>query len=311
MIGVLMTLKRREFLAAGAALTAGTAFGIWPKVALSRVTIGNIKLDVVSDGSLTLPGGFIFDPMPKDELLLILEKYGQSAEVLTPPCNVTLMRQEDRAILFDIGSGPDFSPNSGIILDSLEALNVAPEDVTDIVFTHAHPDHLWGLLDDFDDPVFPEASYMIGKTEWDYWMNPTTVNEIGEARASFAVGAQRRLDMIEDQITFFSDGDEIIPGVAARATFGHTPGHMAFEVRQGTEAVMILGDSIGNDHIAFARPEWNSGSDQNPELAAKTRVALMDQIAHEKMQVIGYHLSGNGVGYVDKSSDGYAFVAKE
>jgi glyoxylase-like metal-dependent hydrolase (beta-lactamase superfamily II) len=305
-----MAISRRTFLAAGTGLAAGTALGILPRPVHAQVTVGSIRLDVVSDGSLTLPGGFIFDPMPKDELLPILERYGQSADVLTPPCNVTLMRDGERTILFDVGSGPDFSANSGILLDSLEALDVAPDDVTDVVFTHAHPDHLWGLLDDFDDPLFPDASYMIGKTEWDYWMNPNTVDEIGEARASFAVGARRRLELIKDQITFFSDGDEIIPGVAARATFGHTPGHMAFEVRQGTDGIMILGDCIGNDHIAFAKPEWNSGSDHDQETAAKTRVALMDQLAHQKIRVIGYHLSGNGVGHVDKSSDGYAFVTE-
>lgn len=306
-----MPFSRRKFLAAGAGLTATAALGFVPRFAHAEINLGDIKLDVVSDGSLTLPGGFIFDPMPKDELLPILQRFGQSPDLLTPPCNVTLMRQGDRTILFDVGSGPDFSPNSGILLDSLAALNVAPEEVTDIVFTHAHPDHLWGLLDDFDDPLFPEASYMIGKAEWAYWMNPNTVDEIGTARTAFAVGAQRRLQMIEDQIAFFADGEEILPGVAARATVGHTPGHMAFEVRQGTESVMVLGDCIGNHHIAFAKPEWNSGSDQDPETAATTRVALMDQLAHEKTQVIGFHLAGNGIGYVDKMSDGYAFVTEE
>ena len=304
-----MALERRQFLKGGAALTASTAFGLPARLAHAELSLGDIRIDVVSDGSLTLPGGFIFDPMPQDELLPILKKYGQSHEVLAPPCNVTLMRHEDKTVLFDVGSGPDFSPNSGILQESLEALNVAPEDITDIVFTHAHPDHLWGLLDDFDDPLFPEANYMIGKVEWDYWMDPNTVNNIGEARASFAVGAQRRLAVIEDQMSFFNDGEEIMSGVAARATVGHTPGHMAIEVRHGTEAVMILGDCIGNDHIAFAKPEWISGSDQDPETAAATRVALMDQLAHEKTQVIGYHLAGNGLGHVDKTADGYAFVA--
>lgn len=303
-----MNFPRRQFLAGGAALTATGALGLHTSLAHAQVALGDIKIDVVSDGSLTLPGSFIFDPMPKDELLPILEKHGQSADVLTPPCNVTLMRQAGRTILFDVGSGPDFSPNSGILLDSLAALEVAPEEVTDIVFTHAHPDHLWGLLDDFDDPLFPEASYMIGKTEWDYWMNPNTVNEISQARTAFAVGAQRRLKMIEDQIEFFSDGDEIISGVMARSTFGHTPGHMALEIRQGSEAVMILGDCIGNSHIAFSKPEWNSGSDQDQETAAATRTLLLDQLAHQKMRVIGYHLAGNGIGYVDKMSDGYVFV---
>ena len=306
-----MGFPRREFLAGSAALTASTLLGVTAGSARAQVTMGDVKIDVVSDGSLTLPGEFIFDPMPQDELLPILKKFGQSSELLTPPCNVTLMRQGDRTILFDVGSGPDFSPNSGILLESLDALNVAPEDVTDIVFTHAHPDHLWGLLDDFDDPLFPEASYMIGKTEWDYWMNPNTVDTIDGSRTTFAVGAMRRLEMIEDQISFFTNGDEILPGVSARSSFGHTPGHMALEIRQGTESVMVLGDCIGNDHIAFAKPEWRSGSDQDQEMAAATRVSLMDQLAHEKMLVVGYHLAGNGVGYVDKMSDGYAFVPQK
>lgn len=305
-----MTLARRTFLKGGAALTASAALGLPAHIAHAELSLGDIRIDVVSDGALTLPGSFIFDSMPQDQLIPILARYGQSPEVLTPPCNVTLMRQGPRTILFDVGSGPDFSPNSGILLESLDALDVAPEDVTDIVFTHAHPDHLWGVLDDFDDLLFPEASYRIGKAEWDYWTNPNTVNEIGEARASFAVGAKRRLAMIEDKMSFFKDGDEIMSGVAARATLGHTPGHMALEVRNGTESVMILGDCIGNDHIAFAKPEWSSGSDHEPEKAAATRVSLMDQLSHEKTRVIGYHLTGNGLGYVDKTADGYVFVAE-
>mgnify|MGYP000002161330 FL=1 len=305
-----MTLPRREFLAGSAALTAGAALGLHSGPSHAQFALGDFQIDVVSDGSLTLPGSFIFDPMPRDELLPILEKHNQSAEVLTPPCNVTLLRHGDRTVLFDVGAGPDFSPNSGILLDSLDALGVSPDDVTDIIFTHAHPDHLWGLLDDFDDPLFPAASYMIGKAEWEYWMNPNTITDIGEARASFAVGAQRRLSMIEDQITLFEDGEEIMTGIAARATVGHTPGHMALEIRNGSESVMVLGDSIGNDHIAFARPGWISGSDQDPETAAATRTVLMDQLSHEKTRVIGYHLTGNGIGYVDKVSDGYAFVAE-
>lgn len=305
-----MKLRRRKFMTGAAALGFGAAYGLKPRAVHAQVALGDIKLDVVSDGSLTLPGSFIFEPMPRDELLPILKRLGQSPDTLTPPCNVTLMRQGDRTVLFDVGSGTDFSPNSGILPNSLDALGVTPDDITDIVFTHAHPDHLWGLLDDFDDPLFGNARYMIGQTEWDYWMNPNTVDDIGQARASFAVGAKRRLEMIEDKIAFFRDGDEIMPGVAARATFGHTPGHMALEVRQGSESVMIIGDSIGNDHIAFARPQWEAGSDQDPELAAATRLSLLDQLSHEKTRIIGFHLTGNGLGYIEKATDGYAFVTE-
>ncbi|MEP3786371.1 MBL fold metallo-hydrolase [Ascidiaceihabitans sp.] len=303
-----MKSSRRAFLAGGG---AAALLGLHPKFTHAELTLGDIRMDVVSDGSLTLPGGFIFDPMPKDKLAPILNNFSLSADVLEPPCNVTLMRHGDRTVLFDVGSGPDFAPNSGVLLKSLDALGVAPEDVTDVVFTHAHPDHLWGLLDDFDDPLFTQASYQIGKAEWDYWMDPNTVDSIGDARASFAVGAKRRLEMIEDNITFFNDGEEIMPGVAARATFGHTPGHMAIEVRNGTEAVMILGDCIGNHHVAFEKPEWNSGSDQDQEGAAQTRLRLMDQLAAEKTRIIGYHLPGNGTGYVDKTASSYVFVPED
>lgn len=305
-----MALSRRKFLAGSAGVATVAGLALRPRFAHAQLVLGDMKIDVVSDGSLTLPGGFLFDPMPKDELAPILKKYDLSAEVLTPPCNVTLMRHGDRTVLFDVGSGPDFAPNAGTLLASLEALGVVPDDVTDVIFTHAHPDHLWGLLDDFDDPLFPEASYMIGKTEWDYWIDPKTVDEIGESRASFAVGAARRLAMLENSITFFKDGEEILPGVAARATFGHTPGHMAFELRDGSESLMILGDCIGNHHVAFEKPQWHSGSDQNPELGATTRMALLDQLAAEKMRVVGFHLPNSGLGYVDKTADAYRFIAE-
>jgi len=232
---------RRDFLANSGAVAATLA---WPSLAHAQLQLGEMQIDVVSDGSLTLPGDFIFAPMPQDELDPILKEFGQSRETLTPECNVTL---------------------------------------------------------------FTEASYMIGKTEWDYWMNPNTVDEIGEARTSFAVGAKRRLEMIEDNIAFFEDGQEIMPGVAARASYGHTPGHMSFEVRNGNTSAMIVGDSIGNHHVAFARPDWTSGSDQDPETAAQTRLSLLDQLSSAKMQLIGFHLPG-GLGHVEKSGDAYTFV---
>ena len=74
-----MALSRRGFVAGGAGLMAGAAFGLRPAPAFAQVDLGPIHLDVVSDGSLTLPGGFIFDPMPQDELAPII--YGKGQEV--------------------------------------------------------------------------------------------------------------------------------------------------------------------------------------------------------------------------------------
>jgi len=199
-------------------------------------------------------------------------------------------------------------PSAGSMLNGLDAISVAPEDITHVVFTHAHPDHLWGVLDDFDDPVFPDAQMMIGQAEWEYWTDPDTVNTIGEARASFAVGAARRLDAISDQITMIKSGAEILPGVLAHDTPGHTPGHMSFEIRDGSQAVLVGGDAIGNAHVAFARPHWTSGADQDAELGAQTRARLLDTLVSDDIALLGFHLPNGGLGRVERDGEGYRFV---
>ena len=149
---------------------------------------------------------------------------------------------------------------------------------------------------------------MMGRKEWDYWWNPETVDTIEESRKTMAVGAKRRMEALEDAITFFDDGEEILPGIAARASYGHTPGHMAFEVRSGSESVMVLGDCIGNHHAAFMAPGLGLGSDQDRETAAQTRLGLMDQLAAEQTRIIGYHLPGGGMGRVERKDGAYRFV---
>lgn len=300
---------RREILAGlGALALAGLPHRARAATSLS---LGSKTVTSVSDGNLVMPGSFAFDNLPQDELSQILAEYDISREQVEPPCNVTLLQDGERTVLFDVGSGTGFMPSAGELADSLDALGVALEDVTHVIFTHAHPDHLWGLLDDFDDPVFTEAAYMIGQAEWDYWTDPNTVNTIGEARASFAVGAQRRLEAIADQVEFIQPGQEVLPGVAAVESYGHTPGHLSFELREGNDALLIGGDAIVNHHVAFARPDWPSGSDQDAEFGAKTRMALLDKLAHEQMPLLGFHLPGGGLGRVERKDSGYRFVTED
>ena len=300
-------MDRRSFLAG--ALTA-PGLGALPSLATADMTLGTGRLTTVSDGSLVLPGNFIFDQMPKDQLTPILETYSLSADRLIPECNLALYQDGTNIVLFDVGSGPDFMPSAGRIVDSLDAIDLAPEDITHVVFTHAHPDHIWGLLDEFDEPLFYEATYMMGRAEWDYWWNPETVNTIGEARAAFAVGAKRRMEAVEDNVILFDDGEEILPGIQAIASYGHTPGHMSFEVRQGGDAALVLGDAIGNHHVAFHAPNWESGSDQDGAQAAATRARLFDRILTDDLAIAGFHLPNGGMGRVEKANEGYRFLGK-
>ena len=301
-----MKLTRRTLMQTAATLAL-------PRVAWSQATFSadDIRLDTLSDGHLVLPALMTIGDAPAAEAAEVLAAHGITGDRLTPDCNVTLLRSGTRTVLFDVGAGPDFMPTAGKLWDALAALDLDAGAVTDVVFTHAHPDHLWGLLDDFGDLSFPQAQYHMGQVEWDYWTDPDTVNTIDAGRQTFAVGAANRLPLLQDRITLFSDGAEVLPGVTARATPGHTPGHMAFQVGIGSGSVMIVGDSLVNHHLAFARPDWLSGSDQNPELAAETRLALLDQLTADAVPIIGYHLPGGGQGHAERRGDAYGFVSAD
>lgn len=300
-----MPLTRRHFLTSVAALPVASNL---PQRATAQMTLGSATLTTLSDGYLTLPGSFVFDTMPEADLRAILAEFALSDTQLTPECNLALYRDGTNTVLFDVGAGPDFMPTAGAITDSLDQMGLTPEDVTHVVFTHAHPDHIWGLLDAFDEPLFYNATYMMGRAEWDYWWNPETVTSIGEARAAFAVGAKRRMEAIETTVEFFDDGQEILPGIAALSTPGHTPGHMAFEVRQGTEAALIVGDAIGNHHVAFRKPAWQSGADQDRAMAVTARKMLLDRLTAEQMMMVGFHLPDGGMGRVEADGDAYRFT---
>lgn len=293
-------MQRRAFI--GGAMAGLTL----PKMAWTQTVLADdTTLTTLSDGTLVLPGSFVLAPMPEAELDGVLSGFSVDPERLVPECNLALLRRGERVILFDAGSGPDFQPSAGLLPDALDAAGVAPEDITDVVFTHAHPDHIWGVLDDFGDPLFADAVHHIGTAEHAYWTDPATVDSIGEARATFAVGAARRLGAIADRLQFFEAGDEVLPGIEAISSPGHTPGHMAFQV----EDTLILGDAIANHHVAFARPDWKSGNDQDPDLAAQTRRALFDRITADNLRIVGFHLPEGGIGRVDRTSDGYRFVS--
>ncbi|OOY04987.1 MBL fold metallo-hydrolase [Thioclava sp. F28-4] len=301
-----MTFTRRTILRGGLAMGAMTAL---PRLSFAAQTLemGSARLDTLSDGNLVLPLSFVSD---NPDAKPILESYGITGDSVEPPCNVTLYRDGTNTVLFDVGSGNDFMPSAGKLMEAMDALEVAPDDVTHVVFTHGHPDHLWGVLDDFDEPFFANAQHMMGKDEFEYWLNPETLDTIDDGRKTFAAGALRRLEILEDQIDTFGDGAEILPGIMAQMTPGHTPGHMSFHVKNGNTQAFIIGDAIVNHYLAFAAPGMEAGSDQNPELGAKTRVALLDQLATDNLPIIGYHLPEGGLGRVERDGDAYRYVAE-
>ncbi|OXS99010.1 MBL fold metallo-hydrolase [Notoacmeibacter marinus] len=299
---------RRNVLAGMAGIASSILVGA-PAFALGRHTVGDGELLMLSDGNMSLPLSFVLPGRPKAEIATAL-MVGQAPDALTPDCNITLLKRGDRLVLFDVGAGPNFMPSTGELPSALDAAGIDPTEVTDVVFTHAHPDHFWGLTDHFGDLLFSDAAYHMSEAEWAYWSADDTLEKTPEERKTFVVGAQNRMPLIEEQVSLFKPGAEIFAGVEAMDTSGHTPGHISFVVHGGEKPTLIGGDALTHPIISFAYPQWESGSDTDPQQGVATRKMLLDRLSTDDMALIGFHLPHPGLGHVEKNGDGaYAFIA--
>jgi len=309
----LTDMNRRQFLQStlAALAAAGLPASVRANEAVRVVELGDSQLMLLSDGHMQLPLSLILpDSIGQSERVALMEQYQLDTQTIRQPCTITLWKTPERTILFDAGGGTLFLPTLGNLIDALASVDIEPGDITDVVFTHAHPDHLWGLIDDFDELSFPEANYYMNTEEWDYWRADDTMGKTPEARQSFVVGAQNRLVFLEERIQLFRWGDEVLPGLEAMDTSGHTPGHTSFVLHQGPESIVVLGDALSHPVFSFRQPSWPSGSDQNAEQGIATRMALLDRAATDKQPVVGFHLPDSGYGRVEKDGSAYRFVSE-
>lgn len=311
---------RRELLAGAGAIGAiGWSAGVLPTIspALARAAtshalkLGAFDITVVSDGHLVMPARLAAPDAPAEELKAALSAAGQTGDMAEPPANVTVIKSGSDVILVDTGAGPNFMPTTGKLLANLEAAGIAPDSVTKVVFTHGHPDHFWGALDDFEEnPRFANATHYFPAAEWDFWISDKAEQGLPADRASFVPAARRNLKGIEAKAQRIKPGDDIVSGLRVIATPGHTQGHISLELAGGSESLVILGDALIHPVISFAHPEWRPAADHQPDVAAATRKALLDRLATDKSRVIGYHLPFPGVGRVERKGSSYVYTGE-
>ncbi len=304
-----MRFTRRQF--AASAVAAMTLAALPTRLMASSQPFAGGKLHSFSDGSMNLPIESVFYDIFGDDR----QKFLKAAQVLDGiwrrPVNVNLLEIGDRKILFDVGSGINFLPTLGELPAALDAADVDISAITDVVFTHAHPDHIWGIRDGLPDLLMPDAAYHISQAEWDFWDSDDAVSAMVPGRESFAVGAKSRFDKLRDQISFFKGGDEILSGIEAVDTSGHTPGHTSFLIHNSAGPVLIAGDALTHPVISIEHPEWQNPADMDREKAAVTRKQLLDRLASEKIGLAATHLPAPGFGRVEANKSVWRYIAAD
>ncbi len=316
---MLPDLSRRSVIALGAGLGAtaltNNAFARAPKLGTQspyfyRFKLGDAEVTVVSDGQLPLgdPAG-AFLGVPKDEVAKMLADNFMSPTNVVLEQNAPIVNFGDRLVLFDTGMGASkaFGPTTGRLTKSINEAGIKPEEIDAIVCSHAHIDHIGGIVDDGGTPLFPNAQVYLAQSDFDFW---TDEGKLGSPLKDFVVHARKNLMPVRDRIKFFKDGEQFLPGITAIAAPGHTVGHTMFNVESAGKSFTFMGDLSHHSVLLLERPRMEFAYDTDPKQAAATRVKLLDTIAANKTAVMSYHFAWPGLGHVVKAGDGYRYIAE-
>ena len=272
-----------------------------------RFEVGDLTAVALHDGVIVRdrPPGFVRNASP-GEVGEAFAACGMARDKLTLTFNALAIETGRGTVLIDTGLGEGARPGAGRLGANLLAAGLGPADVTAVIVSHFHPDHIGGLLAGDGTPAFPDAEVLVPEAEWDFWLGDGA--RLPDALKANADATRRVFAPLGDRLRRFASGAEVLPGFTAVDAGGHTPGMAAIEVASGDAATLFVAD-ITNNPLVFARhPEWQAMFDVEPDRAVATRRRLLDRAAADHLRLSFFHAPFPATGYVIKGGTGYDYV---
>lgn len=317
------TNSRRGFLTGTAALGAAGVLGSimpWPAAARAPVVStlapafyrfqhGSMQITVVSDGPLPIgPAIRTFRGMNEAELnRKITDEYFLSAENVVLDQNILVVNNGGRLSIIDTGMLSVQRPNTktGRLLQSLAQAGIKPEDIDDIVLTHPHIDHSGGIMSpDGKTRNFPNARIFTTEVDFNFW---TDEKRLGTPAEGSARTAMKNLLPNKDRLEFYKDGQEVVPGITAMTTPGHTLAHSVMMISSSGKTLCNIGD-VAHHPILFEHPRLEVNFDTDPKQGVTSRVKLFDHLVANKTALAVFHMAWPGLGNLARVGDGFRFV---
>ena len=267
-------------------------------------SVGDFSIVAISDGYLTASLELLSNIDSADAA-----KIQSDAGVKQPDLvhiNCYLVRGRGRTILIDAGAG-GLRNWGGHLTANLGQAGVKPSQIDTILLTHAHPDHVGGLVDASGTIAFPDAELVVHRREVAFWQDDGNLSRAAErARGNFHV-ARQAFHLYRAGLRTFEDG-EVLPGIRAMPFPGHTAGHSGYLLESRGRNLLVWGDIVHFPHIQVTHPNVSIAFDQDPALAAKTRSRLLDQVSSEQLLIAGMHLGELGFARIKRTGTSYRFL---